>query len=345
MEKNKQMKWLNFAKLAAIIAVITDHTNGYLYSNQDIAKASYFSVSLFIIISGMTSYLSNLKREETWIESIIRNCKKICIAYIISAVIYEIIRFNSFDFSSYLNRLVYFRASLPHYYVLLYIQLMIANRILFNLIKKFESSKYSVLFEIITFLIIVIISSYTTRYTNILNVYGGGGRVFGGTYLIIYYLGMLIMKYKIFEKTSYLKSITCFVGGSIAWFIWWRYLCETGSIVDSYFPFGNGKNPPGVSLMVLGTFTLFACYGFFTLLEKIKFASILVDLISWLGNRTLYIFLYHSLFLKYFLIPYFYLQNIWIMRIVVFSIIFVGSLLLEYVIEIAIKNFNKLMEV
>ena len=75
MEKNKQMKWLNFAKLAAIIAVITDHTNGYLYSNQDIAKASYFSVSLFIIISGMTSYLSNLKERKPD-RIIIRNCKR-----------------------------------------------------------------------------------------------------------------------------------------------------------------------------------------------------------------------------------------------------------------------------
>ena len=60
-----QVKWLNCAKCMAILAVIVDHTNGILYTNPHIALASYFSVSLFILIAGMTSYMSDLRHNET----------------------------------------------------------------------------------------------------------------------------------------------------------------------------------------------------------------------------------------------------------------------------------------
>lgn len=58
-DNHKTIKWIDCAKCLAILAVMTDHTNGILYTNQDIAYASYFSVSLFIIIAGMMSFLSN----------------------------------------------------------------------------------------------------------------------------------------------------------------------------------------------------------------------------------------------------------------------------------------------
>jgi len=346
VDNNKQIiKWLNFAKLIAIIAVITNHTFQYLYHNQDIVYASYFSVSLFIIISGMTSYLSNSRRDETWKESIIRGCKKICLTYLISVVIHEIILFGSFDFLRYLSHVVYFNISGPHYYVLLYIQLMIVSRILFSLLKRYDNTKHSVLFEIITFFIIVIISSYTTRYTNILNVYGGAGKVLGGTYLILFYLGMLIMKHKIFEKITFLKSLLCFIVGGISWFVWWKFNCNTGRIVDTYVLFGEGVNPPSIYLMLSAFFVLITCYGFFTILEKINVFSKLVDFMFWLGKHTLYIFLYHELILVNFLFPNFRLSNIWIMRIVVFFVIFVASLLIEYIIELILKQFKKLMKI
>ena len=38
---------------------MVDHTNGVLYINQEFALASYFSVALFVLLSGMTSYMTN----------------------------------------------------------------------------------------------------------------------------------------------------------------------------------------------------------------------------------------------------------------------------------------------
>ena len=60
----EQIKWINCAKMVAILAVMTDHTFDVLYTNSKIAMASYFSVSLFIILSGMTSYLSYSKNNK-----------------------------------------------------------------------------------------------------------------------------------------------------------------------------------------------------------------------------------------------------------------------------------------
>lgn len=77
--ENKQILWLNCSKTVAVLAVLVDHTNGVLYTNQDIAYASYFSVSLFIIISGLTSYFSNSsgKKVSGGGGDISRNAKKL----------------------------------------------------------------------------------------------------------------------------------------------------------------------------------------------------------------------------------------------------------------------------
>ena len=45
----QRIKWIDCAKTVAIIGVLIDHNNGLLYTNQVIAKGSYFGVSLFIL--------------------------------------------------------------------------------------------------------------------------------------------------------------------------------------------------------------------------------------------------------------------------------------------------------
>lgn len=40
-------------------------------------------------------------------------------------------------------------------------------------------------------MVICIVAFLTTNYTNILDIYGGGGKLLGGTYLIAFWVGML----------------------------------------------------------------------------------------------------------------------------------------------------------
>ncbi len=52
----QRIKWIDCAKTVAIIGVLIDHNNRLLYTNQTIAKASYFAVCLFVILAGITAF-------------------------------------------------------------------------------------------------------------------------------------------------------------------------------------------------------------------------------------------------------------------------------------------------
>lgn len=58
MGDDHRLVWIDCAKFAAIVAVMIDHTKGILYADMDVAIASDYSVSLFILLAGITSYLS-----------------------------------------------------------------------------------------------------------------------------------------------------------------------------------------------------------------------------------------------------------------------------------------------
>lgn len=79
---NKQILWIDVAKCMAIIAVMVDHTNGLLYHSSNIAYASYYSVTLFILISGMMCFLSNLRHGFSWWEGVKHSTAKIFSAYL-----------------------------------------------------------------------------------------------------------------------------------------------------------------------------------------------------------------------------------------------------------------------
>ena len=90
-------------------------------------------------------------------------------AYCIATAIYYVWQTRTFDFAQYLNYLVHFNISGPHYFVLLYLQLMLANRFLYNILQKCERNTKGYFTEAV----MMVLSIWTTNCTNILNVYGG----------------------------------------------------------------------------------------------------------------------------------------------------------------------------
>ena len=72
-----RITWINCAKCVAILAVLVDHTYQRLYDNQDISKLSYFSVSMFILLAGMTTYMSIENHPMGWMKNFFRLSKKI----------------------------------------------------------------------------------------------------------------------------------------------------------------------------------------------------------------------------------------------------------------------------
>lgn len=332
MQHKRQIAWLNGAKFLAILAVMVDHTNRILYTNQNIAYASYFSVSLFIILSGMTSYLSGLHHTENNHWGVFRSCRNIVSAYCIAVAIYMIVGTHGFDFLAYLSYLVNFNISGPHYFVLLYIQLMLVNGFLFNLLQKCPRSIKGYFYEILSMIGIIVLSSWTTNHTNIMNVYGGGGKLFGGTYLILYFFGMIVIRHGWLENTTLIKSALALVVPGALWFVVWRYACSNGLRLDSFVPFGDGFNPPSITFMTLGLCMLFMTFGMFTLLEQMKYIKKAALFVCGIGRHSMYIFLYHRLILDYFLRKYVTNLldiNILLAWIVFFTMMIAGSVLIE----------------
>ena len=166
----KKVKWINGAKFLAIMAVVVNHTFNYLYTNSDVGAASHFSVSLFILISGILSYKSNERHELTWYQTFLRSSKSIIIAYLIASAVHVVLLYQYFDFQVYIQLVIGFPGS--KYYVLLYIEMMLVSRLLFNNVKRVV--KFSLVKDIIIGLLVLVISFVTTEYTNVFNIYGGG---------------------------------------------------------------------------------------------------------------------------------------------------------------------------
>lgn len=335
MLKKDQIKWLNCAKLVAILAVMVDHTNGLLYTNQDIAYASYYSVSLFVLVSGMTMYLSNSNHDENWAQSVIRGSKKIVIAYCIATAVYMIWQVKAFDFIQYLNYLVHFNISAPHYFVLLYLQLMLVNRFLYNFLQKCSNSLKGYLAEAGMLIAIMIFASWSTNYTNILGVYGGGGKLFGGTYLILYYFGMIVMKHGWLADTSAIKSASLLIGFGAIWFFFWRFVCRNGLVLEIYVPYGGGYNPPSITFCIFALCVLPITFGLFTLLSRNKYTKWITDIANQVGKYTMSIFLYHLLVLWFVLcvyLPSLPTENIWLARFVYFLGMILGSIFIEIIV-------------
>ena len=133
---DNRIKWLDCAKAIAILAVLTDHTSGALYTNDNISMLSFFSVSLFILLAGMTSYIANSHhRQDSYFFFFFRSSKKILGAYILATIMYTIRFSKSLDFLTVIKSLIYFNATGPFYYVILYIQLMLVSKLVYSLVE------------------------------------------------------------------------------------------------------------------------------------------------------------------------------------------------------------------
>lgn len=172
--KSKQENWINFAKFMAILAVIIDHTTGVLFTNQNIAMSSYYSVSLFILVSGLLTYNSIDRHGYTYWKGFWNSIKKILFAYLVAVAIYTVAITKAFDVVTFLTFCLYCSASGPHYYVMLYIMLMLIARMLYDFLKiGLRTPWMTAIKDTGVALATLYISSWTTLHTNVLGIYGG----------------------------------------------------------------------------------------------------------------------------------------------------------------------------
>lgn len=190
---------------------------------------------------------------------------------------------------------------------------------------------------------IAAVSSFTTNNSNVLAVYGGGGKLFGGTYLILFYAGMLFMKhYYLLQNIVDRKGQALTVKRKKLWviagvsmllaFAWWKFECIDRFSIDSKLPFGAGINPPSISSAIMALLMLSVCYAAFTLLEQYDWTKNISKAVAWLGGYSMYIFLYHLLYKNYFL-NHIIFKNTQIKCLVYFGVMIGGSVWIGIVID------------
>lgn len=136
---NMKERWIDVAKCLAIMAVMLDHVNGYLYTDQAIAYISYYSTGLFILIMGVTTYWTFSNSKVLIWKKVVERIKNMIIPYAIAVVLYYCVIFKAFNLLDYLHYVVSFNISGSHYYVLLFLQLIIVSPMLVYFLKKPKS--------------------------------------------------------------------------------------------------------------------------------------------------------------------------------------------------------------
>lgn len=350
-ERNSQLKirenlqWINCAKAIAIIAVLVDHSMGILYTDYRIQAATDWDVAVFILVSGITSYMSNSRSNLKWGKAYLKSVKKILEAYLICSAICLVIKTHGFDLKTYIYQLVHFIAAFPLYFVALYLQLMLASRPIFNLLQKCPRNGKGYMQEGILLCVISGIASLTTNHTQILDIYYGGGKVLGGTNLIIFYLGMLMAKHEWFVKESRIKSVLIWVFSSIGWLLWWKNIFLIRNVIDrKMIWFGSGYDIPNVAIGGFSILTLLVVYATCKILEMSDATKKIIIMFSWLGEHTLYIFMLHATILYFCIMPYLIIENIWLKRIVYMVLMIIVPLMVEYAINVLIKKMIMLVQ-
>ncbi len=288
-------KWVDVAKGLAILAVMTDHSRNTLYINDRIQRISFFSVTLFIMIMGVTTYWSyNNSKIPLW-EKVKSRILGIFVPYVVATFVAHCFFNRSFRWDSFYYCVLHFSATSPYYYVLLYIQMLLISPILFLGMKKLESlpGVKKIALEIIGGVGICLIARISNLFTDISGIYAS--RLFGGSYLLCIYIGMLFgMNYNKIKNIPKLmrngSAIVCFFAMAFMIYI----IVTKGFVFDKPALLGTDINPPGVTLLIFAVtimLSLSVC-DFGERTYKVLWP------LEFIGKHTLYIFLYHILLMS-----------------------------------------------
>ena len=170
-----------------------------------------------------------------------------------------------------------------------------------------------------------------------------GVRLFGGSYIICLYIGMLFGKYYS-SIISINKRSKCLIAGvfSVITLIVAATIWKNGYFLDSFPLFSSVLNPPGVTEIVYA-FLIKTAICFWGLLSDSSSIALLhrsSSCLSYIGRQTLLIFLYHQLFLDYFLNKYCGELNIYVKIPLYYFVMVFGSIAIGYLY----KNLYKLIK-
>lgn len=303
MITNKKEVWINIVKTIAIIMVIYDHLTDITHNGRFVVL-SYASVSMFVFVMGVTSYWTYEKANkgrlfQKWCSKI----TKLLLPYTFASLVYSILLDRSFDIINYITRLIRFNSSGPLYFVALYIQLMVISPVAFYIIYRLNK-----VYELCFWLCAICMASlFFSRWISVLGIYGGGGKVLGGTFLLVFFVGMLFAEMIGIPSVGQPKRniwvhMTLFVV-SVAVFIFSASQLQNGTHskwILYLYKLYDYRNPPNLVIVIYSIALCFVIYSSCQILaiSSEGLANKRYLLSEFIGQHTMYVFLYHSLIIK-----------------------------------------------
>lgn len=260
-----QSDWINIVKFIAMIAVLIDHVQGYLYYSDTVRLLSWYSVSLFVLVAGIVSYRSMQRwkaQEENkgkigGIKYYLKRTRSLIVAYVIAVIVYRIILTGGLNVDRFVYWLLHFNVTAPHYYVFLYLQLMVVCEPLYMFLSSISDNAKGKMIQIVSMMAVALLSFFCSEHTNIMGMYGGAGKIFGGTYLLLFYFGMVLEHNHLLpdRTNSRARTIILFVLSGACLGVLIEGMVRMGDLfLDLRFPlFGTPVNPPGFTLMLYST--------------------------------------------------------------------------------------------
>ncbi len=319
--------WIDIAKGIAILAVVLDHV--LFLSSSAIPelfwKHTYFSVTWFILLVGLTNTYELLKYSKPTPKIIFRLTLKrfarLSISYFfISIGIYWYTNPVSGSWTNAIQQLLFFTTQPTYYFVNLLLQLYLIFPILFYGISITKNWKQTILLTIAVFALAYV----SSLHKNIPWPFSPAGNYFGGLFMAVYYLGILFGVHRI-KKTRLLKY-----GMLIA-----LVILETIVIATNAHYISNIPN----IFLILWSLTLLG--GIYIVIKAIELKKrfLVFSMFEFIGRNTYMIYLLHFFIIQLFL-NHVLMYPIFVQYILAFCASIVIPILINKTIHFCIKRLS-----
>ena len=330
MAQEKRYNQIDTIKGLAALMVLVNHSLNFVFTQEWIFKLSRCCVALFILCAGFTLHISfsrfaakgKLSLNNIIIHFFLRSVARIILPYSVYVIVFYVAMHKCIDLPKIIEHIFSFNINNPCYYFLIYIGLLLITPIVYYIVQcifELKGIKRGVA-QVLFVVFCAVIGYLNVRYTLVLETaFAAGKFLFGGTYLPLYVIGVMISKYlSLNDKFTEKKVAIHFIISTSLITIWVISLFLFPNVhifLENQFIPGIGGNPPSASIFIGSLLLFWFFWSLHSFVELKTSGKYRFRALGACGQCSLYIYMYHQI-IKYIMlqiIRFFELpkQSIW----------------------------------